>query len=149
MKKLYRSRNNKMIAGVCGGLAVYLNIDPTIVRLAFVLLALFQGFGVLAYLVLWVIVPLEGAADANLDRAHFTQVGAEMKEKGETVAPDNKKKIEKKQKKNYVEVGEPGAHIHKIMDEAMDKAMEAAREKDEEKAPENEKADQPIDKDSS
>ena len=46
-------------------------------------------------------------------------------------------------------IGKPGAHIHKIMDEAMDKAMEAAREKDEEKAPENEKADQPIDKDSS
>ncbi|OGL88435.1 hypothetical protein A3I42_04125 [Candidatus Uhrbacteria bacterium RIFCSPLOWO2_02_FULL_49_11] len=99
MKKLYRSRNNKMIAGVCGGLAVYLNIDPTIVRLAFVLLALFQGFGVLAYLVLWVIVPLEGAADANLDRAHFTQVGAEMKEKAETVVHEIKKTVEEMKSK--------------------------------------------------
>lgn len=64
-------------------------------------------------------------------------------------SPEDEKIPPPKPPKNYPEVGEPGAHIHKIMDEAMDKAMEAAREKDEEKAPENEKADQPIDKDSS
>lgn len=99
MKKLYRSRNNKMIAGVCAGLAAYFDIDPTIIRLAFVLLALFQGFGVLAYLILWIIVPLEGAADANLDREHFTRVGAEMKEKAETVVHEIKKTVEEMKSK--------------------------------------------------
>lgn len=59
MKRLYRSRSNEMIAGVCGGLADYLNLDPTIVRLVFVIL-LFAGLGGFwIYLVLWVIAPLE------------------------------------------------------------------------------------------
>lgn len=59
MKRLYRSRSNEMIGGVCGGLADYLDVDPTIVRLIFVLL-LFGGFsGFWIYLVLWIITPLE------------------------------------------------------------------------------------------
>ncbi|HEX6290079.1 MAG TPA: PspC domain-containing protein [Herpetosiphonaceae bacterium] len=58
--KLYRSRTNSMIGGVCGGLADYLGIDVTIVRLFFVLLALGNGPGVLIYIILWIILPLEG-----------------------------------------------------------------------------------------
>ena len=64
-KKLYRSRTDKMIAGVCGGLGKYLGIDPTLVRLAFVLLVLFGvGSGLLVYIIMLLIVPLEpeGAA---------------------------------------------------------------------------------------
>jgi len=59
VKKLYRSSHDRMLAGVCGGLAEYLNIDPTVVRLLFVLLALVTvGFPmVLAYFLLYVIVP--------------------------------------------------------------------------------------------
>ena len=57
-KRLYRSRDEKMIGGVCGGLAEYFKVDPTFVRLALVLITLFGGAGVLVYLVLWVIVPL-------------------------------------------------------------------------------------------
>jgi phage shock protein C len=57
-KKLYRSNTDKMIAGVAGGLGEYLDVDPTIIRLAFALLALIGGHGVLIYLVLWLIVPL-------------------------------------------------------------------------------------------
>jgi phage shock protein C len=59
VKRLYRSRNDRMLAGVCGGLAEYFNIDPTVVRLLFVLLALVTvAFPVmLAYLILCVIVP--------------------------------------------------------------------------------------------
>lgn len=57
-KRLYRSREEKIIGGVCGGLAEYLNVDPTLVRLALVLITLFAGAGIIAYLVLWVIVPL-------------------------------------------------------------------------------------------
>ena len=57
-KRLYRSKENKVIAGVCGGIAEYFKIDPVIVRLIWVLLVLGYGFGILAYLVAWLIVPL-------------------------------------------------------------------------------------------
>lgn len=60
-KKLYRSRNDKMIAGVCGGLGKYFAIDPTLVRLLFVLVVLLGGAGVLAYLILMIVVPEEPA----------------------------------------------------------------------------------------
>jgi len=49
-----------MIAGVCGGLAEYFAVDPTIVRVAAVLLALADGVGIVAYLILWIVVPEEG-----------------------------------------------------------------------------------------
>ena len=55
-KKLYRSTTNKTIAGVCAGLAEYLNIDPTIVRVIWALVAL-SGAGLLAYLVCALIIP--------------------------------------------------------------------------------------------
>lgn len=55
-KRLTRS-NNKMIAGVCGGIANYLGIDPTIVRIAYVLMVLFAGFGILLYVILWIVMP--------------------------------------------------------------------------------------------
>lgn len=57
--RLYRSRDERMIAGVCGGIADYLDVDPTLVRLAFVLLALGPFPGFLAYLILMLVVPLE------------------------------------------------------------------------------------------
>lgn len=61
-KKLYRSRNNRMLAGVCSGLADFFGIDPTVVRLIFVAGALL-GFGsfVLIYLVMFIVVPEEPA----------------------------------------------------------------------------------------
>lgn len=58
-KKLYRSRKNRMIAGVCGGLADYFDIDPTWVRLIFVFLFFVGGAALLAYVILWIIVPLD------------------------------------------------------------------------------------------
>lgn len=60
MKKLYRSRTDTKIAGVCGGLAEYFAIDVTIVRIVFVLLLLPGGLpGFIPYIVLWIIVPLK------------------------------------------------------------------------------------------
>jgi len=59
MKRLYRSKNNKIIAGVCSGIAEYFNIDPTIVRLLWLPLALSGGAGVIAYIIAWVIIPEE------------------------------------------------------------------------------------------
>lgn len=61
-KRLYRSRTNVMIGGVCAGLAEYFNMDPTIMRLIFVLLALLGGHGVLLYLIMWLVVPQQPAA---------------------------------------------------------------------------------------
>ncbi len=58
-KRLYRSRSNVMLGGVCAGLADYFNLDPTIMRLIFVLLALLGGHGVLVYLILWLVVPIQ------------------------------------------------------------------------------------------
>ena len=56
-KKLYRSVTDKMLGGVCGGLAEYFSIDPVLVRLIFVLAVIFGGSGILAYIILWVIIP--------------------------------------------------------------------------------------------
>lgn len=58
-KRLYRSRTERMIGGVCGGLGEYFNIDPTLVRLLFVVFALTGGSGLLAYLIFLIVVPEE------------------------------------------------------------------------------------------
>jgi phage shock protein PspC (stress-responsive transcriptional regulator) len=60
-KRLTRVEEGRMIAGVCAGLGRYLGIDTTIVRIIFVLLALFAMGGVLLYLILWLIMPMETA----------------------------------------------------------------------------------------
>ena len=59
MKKLYRSRKDKKLCGVCGGLAQYFEIDSTIVRLALVLLIIFAGAGLLAYIIAALVMPVE------------------------------------------------------------------------------------------
>jgi phage shock protein C len=56
-KKLMRSTTDSHVAGVCGGLAEYFNIDPTIVRLLFVVATLMGGPGLLIYIVLWMVMP--------------------------------------------------------------------------------------------
>lgn len=57
VKKLVRSRSSRVIAGVCGGLGEYFNLDPVIFRIVFVVLSLGGGFGVLLYLIMWIAVP--------------------------------------------------------------------------------------------
>ena len=61
-KRLYRSRTDRKIAGVCGGLAGYLGIDPVIPRLVWIVFALAAGMGVLAYIICWLVVPQEPEA---------------------------------------------------------------------------------------
>jgi phage shock protein C len=58
-RKLYRSRTNRKLAGVCGGLAQYFNTDVTLIRVLFVVLALLGGPGLVIYLVMWILVPEE------------------------------------------------------------------------------------------
>ncbi|RUR09730.1 PspC domain-containing protein [Legionella sp. km772] len=58
-KKLYRSRSERRIAGVCGGLAVYFRVDPFLIRLIFILFFLAGGAALLIYVIMWLLVPLE------------------------------------------------------------------------------------------
>lgn len=66
---LRRSRDDRVIAGVCGGLGRYLGIDPVLLRIAFVVLALAGGGGVLLYLVAWVLIPNERPGETPGDAA--------------------------------------------------------------------------------
>lgn len=57
-KKLTRPQSNKMLAGVCAGIANYFNLDPTLIRVIYALLTVFTAFaGVIIYLLMWIIVP--------------------------------------------------------------------------------------------
>jgi phage shock protein C len=56
-RRLYRSKTDRMLAGVCGGLAEYFNTDATLIRVLFVLLTVLGGAGPLIYLAMWIIVP--------------------------------------------------------------------------------------------
>ena len=60
-KRLYRSRTDRMLWGVAGGLGKYFGIDPVIVRLIFILLIFAGGFGIVAYIIMAIVVPLEGS----------------------------------------------------------------------------------------
>lgn len=84
-KQLYRSRNNKVIAGVCGGVAEYFEVDPTIVRIAWLLLAFPGGIGFLAYLVCWIVMP---------EKSSTTVVSADSYE-SEHQNPEDKEKNKK------------------------------------------------------
>jgi len=57
MRRLYRSGNDRIIGGVCGGLGEYFGMDPTLIRLAWILFSLLFGSGVLAYILAWIIIP--------------------------------------------------------------------------------------------
>ena len=57
-RRIYRSRHERMVGGVAGGLGAYLGIDPTLIRILFVFLTLAgSGIGLLAYLIMWIVVP--------------------------------------------------------------------------------------------
>lgn len=86
--RLYRSRADQMIGGVCGGLAEYLKIDSTLIRLFFVLLGLGTGVGLALYLILWIIIPYEGegeAGTAETRRAGADEVAERMRTLGSDV----------------------------------------------------------------
>lgn len=59
VKRLYRSRKDKKIAGVCGGLGEYFNVDPVFFRIAFLIATLIWGGGLIIYLIMWLWIPKE------------------------------------------------------------------------------------------
>ena len=65
MKKLYRLERERKLAGVCAGLGEYFDIDPVFVRLFFLFSVFFGGIGVLAYIIMWILVPLKGEVPAQ------------------------------------------------------------------------------------
>ena len=68
VKRLYRSRDNRMLGGVAAGLGEYLDIDPTLVRLIFAFSFLLWGSGILVYIVMWLIVPEEPVNEVVVKR---------------------------------------------------------------------------------
>lgn len=76
--RLTRSSEDRLIAGVCGGLAAYLDIDSTLVRLAFVILIFASGIGLPIYLILWLIMPVEDSesrSDAEVIQKNLGEIG--------------------------------------------------------------------------
>lgn len=81
VRKLYRSRTDSMIAGVCGGLAEYFGVDTILVRIAAVVLALTaHGAGLLAYLIFWIIVPQKPIADSVVEAGDTPEAAAGTEE---------------------------------------------------------------------
>ncbi len=66
-KKLMRSRKDHKIAGVCGGFAEYLGLDSTLVRIVWLMMMVFAGSGLLAYIIAWVVMPEEPLSRAAMD----------------------------------------------------------------------------------
>jgi len=84
-KKLYRSRSDSMLGGVCGGLGGYFDIDSNLIRLIFVLLGMANGIGVLIYLAMWLIVPQEGRSTKTSKQETFRQGADEIAERARTL----------------------------------------------------------------
>lgn len=94
-KKLYRSSNERMLAGVCGGIGKYFDIDPTLVRLFFVLLAFADGFGILLYIILAIIIPLEPAKEGEFKTEKKTEeIFQKIEEKVQPAVESLEKKAE-------------------------------------------------------
>ncbi len=83
-KILYRSKTNRLIGGVCGGLGEYFAIDPTVIRMVFLLIALFGGGGILLYLTLWLIIPSEKSKKVSVQEnaEEIKEEAKELLEKG-------------------------------------------------------------------
>ena len=90
-KRLYKSRKNKMIGGVCGGLAEYFNMDPTIVRIIAVILGLLKGAGLLVYLIACIVMPYNDDDFSEVDTDNL---------KSANIDPEDEKKASKKSKNN-------------------------------------------------
>ena len=76
-ERLYRSKTNKVVGGVAGGLADYFNIDVVLARVAFVLLAMFGGGGVLIYIVMWIAIPSQSTYFKSQNHNNNTASGVD------------------------------------------------------------------------
>lgn len=97
-KKLYRSKKDQIIGGVCGGVAEYFGIDSTLVRLAFVLFALIEGAGIIAYIIAWIIIPERPEVTQKSEEEVYDVEIDKEDEEGEYKASSEGPKEEKKSK---------------------------------------------------
>jgi phage shock protein C len=81
IKKLYRSKTNKVIFGVCGGLGEYFEMDANIFRLIFILLTITGGAGILLYLIFAIVIPIEPGEHAKSGRQEVKEFVEEVKDK--------------------------------------------------------------------
>jgi phage shock protein C len=95
-KRLYRSRSDRVIWGVCGGLAKYFEIDPVIVRVIAVLLIFADGIGIIAYIIMAIIVPLEGSKVVTPREAVKENI-EDIKESASKVGGEIRSTFERKQ----------------------------------------------------
>jgi len=86
-KSLHRSSTNKVIAGVAGGIGEYFAIDPTLIRLLFILLTIFGGSGILIYLIMWLIMPSDSSKLEKRDNVIMQNID-DMSDKAKTFAHD-------------------------------------------------------------
>lgn len=96
-KKLYRDEDNLIIAGVCGGLADYFEVDVTLIRVIFVLLLIGGGGGFLIYLVLWLITPTKGREEMETIE-ETDELSEKTTKKGKTMVKEIKKEIRSKRR---------------------------------------------------
>ncbi|MDD1695779.1 MAG: PspC domain-containing protein [Methanoregula sp.] len=71
MKRLFRSKNNRMLGGVCAGLGEHLDIDPTVIRLVWAVITVLSiGTGIIVYILAWILIPEEdtGSSDQNIQQ---------------------------------------------------------------------------------
>ena len=93
-KRLFRSRNERVIWGVCGGLAQYFDIDPVIVRILMVLLAFADGIGILAYIIMAIAIPNEDSTSKKLEdtaRENAEEIRQTAEELGNSLRSGNEK----------------------------------------------------------
>ncbi|GAB4116260.1 MAG: PspC domain-containing protein [Candidatus Caldatribacteriota bacterium] len=95
-KKLYRSRKDCMLGGVCGGIAEYFNIDSTLVRLVAVLIVLMGGAGVIAYIIAWIIIPKNPEQESNPDFEKKEEIKDKITQGAKDMVEEVKERFEKK-----------------------------------------------------
>ena len=110
-KRLYRSRSDRMISGVCGGLANYFDIDPVIIRIVFVVLVFGGGAGILAYLIMVLVIPLEESSVTEPKEVVKENV-AEMKEAANELASEVRSSLKREpEKREEVDRGRHGRSV--------------------------------------
>jgi phage shock protein C len=94
-RKLYRSKKDKIIGGVCGGLGKYFDIDPVLIRILFVFLTFFHGSGLIIYLILLIIVPQEPINIDEIELKDFTDISGDRPSNYEQTTVNRGEKVKK------------------------------------------------------
>ena len=103
VKKLYRSDSDRIIAGVCGGLAEYFEIDSTLIRLIFVILTIWGGVGLILYIIALIVMPSRSEEGKN-DSSQKENTKEKLKERMDNVASDIKEGLNKRNNRDKNEI---------------------------------------------